>query len=254
MQRYGRVLSAAAEAARRRRAAVGASASARQHRGLRHRRRRCRCDDSVGIRRRRRCRAWSRTLGGGRRDQQRLLELFGAAAADHLQAVLKPWLARRGAEPAELEAALRPLLGDGGDWTDVKARLTALRGTYWAVLDSLNEIPVKAGRVIYNANPPRIVAASGNPISAEVHALGNPEGREVLALEIRRPGTDVSGVGQRALSACVTSTSRARSTRSTCGARSPRNSSSSRGSCAPVCGGPSSRSTFGSSISSRRRC
>ena len=132
---------------------------------------------------------WAEKLAGGRRDQQRLLELFGADAADHLQAVLKPWLARRGAEPAELEAALRPLLADGGDWTDVKARLTALRGTYWAALDSLNAVPVKAGDVVYNANPPRVAAASGNPISAEVHALGNPEGRGVFALEIRRPGT-----------------------------------------------------------------
>jgi hypothetical protein len=42
--------------------------------------------------------------------------------------------------------------------------------------------------VIYNANPPRVVAASGRPASAEVHALGNPEGRGLLALEIRRPG------------------------------------------------------------------
>jgi len=131
---------------------------------------------------------WAEKLAGGRRDQQRLLELFGADSADHLQAMLKPWLSRRGAEPAELEAALRPLLADGGDWTDVKARLTALRGTYWAALDSLNAVPVKAGDVVYNANPSRVASASGNPISAEVHALGNPEGRGVFALEIRRPG------------------------------------------------------------------
>jgi mannose-6-phosphate isomerase class I len=56
------------------------------------------------------------------------------------------------------------------------------------VLDSLNAIPVKAGDVIYNANPPRITASSGKPASAEVHALGNPERRSVLALEVRRPG------------------------------------------------------------------
>ena len=52
----------------------------------------------------------------------------------------------------------------------------------------MNEIPVSAGQVIYNANPARIVAASGRQPSAEVHALGNPEGKEFLALEIRRPG------------------------------------------------------------------
>ena len=52
----------------------------------------------------------------------------------------------------------------------------------------MNAIPVKAGDVVYNANPPRVVAASGKPASAEVHALGNPEGRGVFALEIRFPG------------------------------------------------------------------
>ena len=131
---------------------------------------------------------WTAILAGGLRDQQRLLEPFGAEAADHLQAVLKPWFARRDATPAELEAALRPRLTDGGHWADVEARLSMLRAAYWAVLDSLNAVPVKAGDVIYNANPARVAAASGKPISAEVHALGNPEGRGVLALEIRRPG------------------------------------------------------------------
>jgi mannose-6-phosphate isomerase class I len=33
-----------------------------------------------------------------------------------------------------------------------------------------------------------LTVVSGQPASAEVHALGNPEGRAVLALEIRRPG------------------------------------------------------------------
>ncbi len=32
------------------------------------------------------------------------------------------------------------------------------------------------------------MAATGRSPSAEVHALGNPEGKEILALEIRRPG------------------------------------------------------------------
>jgi hypothetical protein len=133
--------------------------------------------------------AWNATLAGGRRDQQRLLELLGAEAADELQATLKPWLARRAAVPEELEGVLRPRLANGEDWSDVKARLTTLHGVYWAVLDALNPIPVKAGDVIYNANPPRVTEADDRPASAEVHALGNPEGRSVFALEIRRPGT-----------------------------------------------------------------
>jgi mannose-6-phosphate isomerase class I len=131
---------------------------------------------------------WAAKLAGGRRDQQWLLELFGAEAADELQAILKPWLARRDTSPADLEAQFRPLLADESLWTDVEARLTTLRGAYWAALDSLNEVPVKAGDVVYNANPPRVAATSGKPVSAEVHALGNPEGRGVFALEIRRPG------------------------------------------------------------------
>jgi hypothetical protein len=66
--------------------------------------------------------------------------------------------------------------------------LTALRTAYWDTLERLNAIPVAAGQVIYNATPARLTAVSGQPASAEVHALGSPEGRAVLALEIRRPG------------------------------------------------------------------
>jgi hypothetical protein len=47
---------------------------------------------------------------------------------------------------------------------------------------------VTPGQVIYNANPEAVSAATGRPRSAEVHALGNPQGKEILALEIRRPG------------------------------------------------------------------
>ncbi len=131
---------------------------------------------------------WTAKLTAARQDQKRLLELAAAESADELQALLQPWLARRTAKPAELETALRARLADASAWSEVEERLATLRETYWAVLDSLNEIPVKAGDVIYNANPARITAASDKPTSAEVHALGNPERRSVLALEIRRPG------------------------------------------------------------------
>ena len=75
-----------------------------------------------------------------------------------------------------------------GDLVCTTPLLTALHEVYWSALDALNAIPVKAGDVIYNANPPRVTAESGAPASAEVHALGNPERRGVFALEIRRPG------------------------------------------------------------------
>jgi mannose-6-phosphate isomerase class I len=132
--------------------------------------------------------AWSKKLASGRSDQQRLLSLFGPDMAGVLQATLKPWLARRTAAPAELERTLRERLPDASGWPEVEARLVALHVTYWAVLESMNAIPVKAGDVVYNATPARITASSNKPPSAEVHALGNPEGRGVFALEIRSPG------------------------------------------------------------------
>ena len=128
-------------------------------------------------------------LNVGRADQQRLLELCAPAVRpEALQSVLKPWLARRIGRADELEAALRPLLADPARWDRAAEVLTALHQLYWDVLNLMNVIPVSAGQVIYNANPERVVAGSGRASSAEVHALGNPEGKELLALEIRRPG------------------------------------------------------------------
>lgn len=125
----------------------------------------------------------------GRRDQQRLLELLGAAdSAAALQALLAPWLARRDAGVAELAPALEARFGAGAARAEADSLLEALHDVYWTALDTLNAIPVKAGDVIYNANPPRVTAKTHAPASAEVHALGNPEGLGVLALEIRRPG------------------------------------------------------------------
>jgi hypothetical protein len=116
-----------------------------------------------------------------------LLELL-AAPPETLQRLLSPWLAQRGGAFVELAPALEPLLGQGAGLTEVERCLAALRRAYWAVIDALNEVPVAAGAVIHNANPPRISARSGRPATAEIHALGNPEGRGLLALEIRCPG------------------------------------------------------------------
>ena len=123
----------------------------------------------------------------GRRDQQRLRELCGGVLADDdLQAALKPWLADRVATTATLEPLWRPKLEKR--WRDASELLRALHAAYWHVLDLMNEIPVAAGQVIYNATPERIAVARGIPRSAEIHALGNTQGRELVALEVRKPG------------------------------------------------------------------
>lgn len=127
-------------------------------------------------------------VAAGRRDQQRLKELCGAALGDdELQSELKPWLADRAATPAALEPRWRPRLDKR--WQEIAAMLHALHAAYWDVLDLMNEIPVVPGQVIYNATPERLTAARGLPRSAEIHALGNPQALEIVALEIRKPGT-----------------------------------------------------------------
>jgi mannose-6-phosphate isomerase class I len=123
------------------------------------------------------------SFAAGRSAQQRLVDLGFDART--LQALLKPWFARRSAKPDELMSALEA----GASWDEVERCLLALHEVYWRALDAMNAIAVQAGDVIYNANPPRIVEATGARASAEAHALGNPEGLAVLALEIRRPGT-----------------------------------------------------------------
>jgi mannose-6-phosphate isomerase class I len=123
----------------------------------------------------------------GRRLQERLLALCADALdADALQNVMKPWLADRAATPAALAPRLRPVIGER--WEEGVRVLRSLHELYWEVLDLMNEIPVTPGQVIYNATPEHVAAALGIARSAEVHALGNTDGREILALEIRKPG------------------------------------------------------------------
>jgi len=127
-------------------------------------------------------------LTAGRKEQARLLELAAKRVSpEALQNELKPWLARRAAAPDELAATLEAH-GVSAQREELRRCIAALHRAYWSALDRLNAIPVTPGQVIYNSNPPRVVAARGVPASAEVHALGNPEGLPVLALEIRKPG------------------------------------------------------------------
>ena len=123
----------------------------------------------------------------GRARQQRLLEWVGDRCEPaRLQALLAPWLASRDEEWGDLPAELRELLEARG--SDAVRLLEQLKSLYWRVLDSMNEIAVEPGMIVHNANPARITAGTGRAPSAEVHALGNPEAREILMLEIRRPG------------------------------------------------------------------
>lgn len=129
-------------------------------------------------------------LEAGLAAQRALLDALEDGADQHvLQRMLAPWLAQRGAGADALVEGLDA----HGLVAPAQARVVCARAedtkhAYWRMLDRLNAIPVAAGQVIHNANPDRVVAATSRPASAEVHALGNPEGREVLALEIRRPG------------------------------------------------------------------
>lgn len=131
----------------------------------------------------------SADLASGLQHQRRLLELIEPPGrADELQNALQPWLAERSLGLSDVTADLRSLFDDGNTWTEAAGLLEQLKRVYWHMLDLMNEVPVRAGQIIFNANPARIFAGTGRAPSAEVHALGNPEQREILMLEIRRPG------------------------------------------------------------------
>jgi hypothetical protein len=90
-----------------------------------------------------------------------------------------------GADHLELCAGLFEVLGPTNHSQEIEDALRDLRELYWHVLDLLCEVEARQGQVIYNAT------SSGEPRfpDAEVHALGNPLGKELLCLEVRLPGT-----------------------------------------------------------------
>ncbi len=134
-------------------------------------------------------RSFREALLAGRQRQAELTDLLRRGTGlDELQRILAPWLGRRGAPASDLLPALEPFLEAADDWPAAQALLEELKLVYWRVLDSLNTIPVSPGQIIYNATPARLLEGSDAEPSAEVHALGNPEGKEILALEVRLPG------------------------------------------------------------------
>lgn len=126
-------------------------------------------------------------LAEGRRWQEELLTLLGGEVDQQaLQRALAAIFRRReGADAAQL-ASIAQLGAGAVDLAALAARVAALQQRYWQVLDRLNAVAAVNGQVIYNATPERLRLADAQP-AAEVHALGNPEGRAILALEIRRP-------------------------------------------------------------------
>jgi mannose-6-phosphate isomerase class I len=129
----------------------------------------------------------TRDLTRGIGQQGELLELLRADQdATAIHAAVAPWFAARDSDIAELSSWLAATVTEHAE--RATALLVELKDLYWRVLDSMNAIAVEPGQIIYNATPPRLLARNGGVASAEVHALGNPEGLEILALEIRRPG------------------------------------------------------------------
>ena len=123
----------------------------------------------------------------GRVQQKALLKnLEPIMTSLDLQKFLQPWISERDASFSKLIDG--PDIRDIALWLSVEELLIELKRLYWHVLDLMNVIPVKPGQVIYNANPQRLLDLTGKLVTAEAHALGNPENKEILALEIRRPG------------------------------------------------------------------
>ena len=123
----------------------------------------------------------------GLRQQGELLAMLGAGTdAAAVQSRVAPWFARRDEDATSLSSWVDDAFA--GRATEALALLTELKALYWRTLDRMNAVEARPGQVIYNATPARLLTRGEAEASAEVHALGNPEGREILALEIRRPG------------------------------------------------------------------
>jgi hypothetical protein len=135
-------------------------------------------------------RALAARLAGGRAAQEALLGLLRPEAdLAALQGALATAFARGGAGgPEALCARIEPQLAARADRRRAAALLGELCDLYGEVLAQLNEIPVQAGQLIFNASRPGDAPNLHSSVSADVHALGNPEGRELLILEVRRPG------------------------------------------------------------------
>jgi phosphomannomutase len=132
--------------------------------------------------------ALHRALSDARALQDHLAEsLLPRVGEGALQPLLGPWLATPGRSALELLPEITPLLAPVPDTQALCAQLERLRSIHRDLLDAMHHIPVAPGMVLYNRQLG--VPDAGRLPSAEVHALGNPEGRGVVMMEIRLPGT-----------------------------------------------------------------
>ncbi|EDM80492.1 hypothetical protein PPSIR1_41814 [Plesiocystis pacifica SIR-1] len=136
--------------------------------------------------------ALAEELEAGRRGQVALRALLRPEVDEHaLQRAIADHLrsedARAGRHGALVEA-LAPWVAEPSEAG--RGQLSTLVGELvdlvLRTLGRLNAIPVEPGQILYNADPP--TPRSAETPSAQVHALGNLEGRSLLVLEIRRPG------------------------------------------------------------------
>lgn len=84
---------------------------------------------------------------------------------------------------------LTPMLRNQADRARLLDAVTTLDDCHREMLTMLNVITVEPGMVIFNSDTAASVEGEPPPMpSAQMHCLGNPEGRHVLMLEVRRPG------------------------------------------------------------------
>lgn len=111
-------------------------------------------------------------LAAARRAQERLLQLVPATA-------VPTGLVR------DLGASVLPHVGADPELrAEVTEIVAQLEETSAEVLGAMNAVPVRPGDVIDNSIP----ATRRDAPTAEIHALGNPDRREILLLEVRKPG------------------------------------------------------------------
>lgn len=126
----------------------------------------------------------SAMIQAARAEQEALPELFWMPETSYApmfaELLGRPDGARR------LSERLAPMLRDQHDRPRLVAALERLDACYRELLDALNVIEVAPGMVVFNADPPG--ACATELPSAQIHCLGNPEGRAILLLEVRRPG------------------------------------------------------------------